>query len=97
MLKIQILNDIVLSMGNAPKDLKSSAIPLWEPQISFKKNECKSKTPFFPQNLWFMNEKIPYYMPHQVPDQTAEGPALKNDTVLCTVHIIVQCSSANLP
>jgi hypothetical protein len=39
--------------------------------------------------------KIPYYMPHQVPDQTAEGPALKNDNVLCTVHIIVHCSSAN--
>jgi len=28
MLKIHILNDIVLSMCNAPKDLKSSAIPL---------------------------------------------------------------------
>jgi len=39
--------------------------------------------------------KIPYYMPHQVPDQIAEGPALKSDNVLCTVHIMVRCSSAN--
>jgi len=28
MLKMQVLNDSMLSMGNTPKDLKSSAIPL---------------------------------------------------------------------
>jgi hypothetical protein len=39
----------MLSMGNTPKDLKSSATPLREPQISLKKYECKSKSPPFPK------------------------------------------------
>jgi len=92
-LKIKVLNDIMLSMGNTPKDLKSSAIPLWEPQISLKK--YVNQNPLLPLKFMVFEPKIPYYMPHQVPDQIAEGPALKSDNVLCTVHIMVRCSSAN--
>jgi hypothetical protein len=35
-------------------------------------------------------------MSRKVPDQIAEGPVLKSDNVLCTVRIMVHCSSANL-
>ena len=50
---------------------------------------------FLPPKYMVYERKIPYCMPRPVPDQIAEGPALKSDNVLCTVHIMVYCSSAN--
>lgn len=94
MLKIQVLNDIMLSVGNTPKDLISSATPMWEPQT--QKNMNVNQNPLLPPKSMVYERKIPSYIPCPVPGHIAEGPALNSDNVLCTVHIKAHCSSATL-
>jgi len=92
MLKIQVLNDIMLSMSKTPKDKIFSNTSV---RTSNLLKKYANQNPLLPPKSMVYEPKIPYYMPHQVPDQIAEGPALKSDNVLCTVHIMGNCSSAN--